>query len=136
MTDIQEIIKLLAPITLLITAIAGGLEAFSKSVETMEKLLSKSKPALRLLLLALTQIVPVGSIIWNFMYVAALDSERLTERVFFLLIVIYPTLLICAYEVFWGIGFYPRLYPASGDEQPAKSKAANRNRKNTKGNNL
>jgi hypothetical protein len=109
MIDIQELIKVLAPITLLITAIAGLLDAAIKSIELIEKLLSKLKPGFRILLLAITQIVPVGCVIWNFMYFAAIYSERLTEKVFFLLIVIYPTLLICSYEAFWGIRLYPKL---------------------------
>lgn len=109
MIDIQEIIKILAPITLLITAVAGLLNASINSVKLIEELLSKLRPGFRILFLTLTQIVPVGCVIWNFMYIAAIYSERLTERVFFLLIVIYPTLLICLYEAFWGIGFYPKL---------------------------
>lgn len=109
MIDIQEIIKFLAPITLLITAVAGLLDVTVKSVELIEKLLLKLKPGFRILLLALTQIIPVGCVIWNFMYIAAIYPERLTEKVFFLLIVAYPTILICLYETFWGIRFYPKL---------------------------
>ncbi len=122
MIDIQEIIKILAPITLLITAVAGLLNASINSVKFIEELLSKLRPGFRILFLMLTQIVPVGCVIWNFMYIAAIYSERLTERVFFLLIVIYPTILICLYEAFWGIGFYPKLLSRSKAIEPSADK--------------
>lgn len=117
MNDIQEIIKILAPITLLITAIAGLLNAIVKSAEIIEQLLSKLRPGFRFLLLGITQIVPIACVIWNFMYIAATYPERLTEKIFFLLIVLYPTLLICAYETFWGITFYPKLLSNSKDAE-------------------
>lgn len=123
MVDVQELIKILAPITLLITAIAGLLDAVIKSVELIERLLSRSKPVIGILLLTITQIIPVGCVIWNFMYFAAVYSERLTEKIFFLLIVIYPTLLICSYEAFWGIGFYPKLLSRSKIVQASMNKS-------------
>jgi hypothetical protein len=131
MIDIQEIIKILAPITLLITAIAGLLGVVIKFIEIIEILLSKFRPGFRILFLAMTQIVPVGCVMWNFMYFAAIYSERLTEKVFFLLIVIYPTLLICSYETFWGVGFYPRLLSISKIVEPSVNKSkSNQTRKN------
>jgi hypothetical protein len=132
MIDLQEIIKILAPITLLITTIAGLLDAAIKSVELIEKLLTKLRPGFRILLLTITQIVPVGSVIWNFMYFAAIYSERLTEKVFFLLIVIYPTLLICSYETFWGIGFYPKLLSSSKIVESSVSKSKSNRTHNNK----
>jgi hypothetical protein len=133
MIDIQEIIKILAPITLLITAIAGFLNAIIKSVEIIKKYLSQMQPGFRILFLTITQIVPVGCVIWNFMYFASIYSERLVEKVFFLLIVIYPTLLICSYEAFWGVSFYPKILSRSRTiESGASISKSNQHSKNKK----
>lgn len=131
MIDIQEIIKIIAPITLLITAIAGLLNVAIRFIKLIQELLSKLRPGFRFLLLTLTQIVPVGCVIWNFMYIAAIYSDRLTEKVFFSLIIIYPTLLICSYEAFWGIGFYPKwLSNLKIVEAPVNTSNSNQTHKN------
>lgn len=134
MNNIQEIIKSLAPITLLITAITGLLDVLIKLFYILEKYLPKLRPGFRILFLVLTQLIPVGCVIWNFIYFAAIYSERLTEKVFFLLIIIYPTLLISLYEYFWGVRFYPKLLSDLQVSEPKTSTLkSNRARNNNKG---
>lgn len=106
MNNIQAVVALLTPIAALIAMMVGVVTLINEIV----KLWSRLQTGNRRVLIFITQIIPVGSIIWYFLYFAASYSERLTERGFFLLLVIYPTLLICAYEIFWGTWLFPRLH--------------------------
>lgn len=120
MNDTQEIIKLLTLITTLVVITAGLLEAINKLLKQIGELW----PRFRILLLMITQVLPVGGVIWYFMYFAAIYSTRLIEKAFFFLLVIYPTLLISSYEIFWGVRFYPKLLSNSRFiEKPSLSKS-------------
>jgi hypothetical protein len=101
---IQEMIALLTPITLLITAVAGLLAAITSVSDHLGKLWPRLQTSLKGLLLLATQIVPIGMIIWYFMYWVVQYPGRFTEPVAFLLLVVEPTILIIAYE--W---LYPKL---------------------------
>lgn len=113
MKNIQELLNLLAPITGIIATIALLLDNIIKLSKSLKEILIGLRPGFKILLLLMIHILPVGGVIWYFMYYAAIYSERLIEKEFFLLIITYPTLLISLYEIFLGIRIYPKLFSAA-----------------------
>ncbi len=108
MPNLEDMLRILAPITAFLVAVAALLKAIVEIVKALKELKPSTK-YLKYLVIIATQIVPVGVVIWYFMYWAAENSGRLTEPVVFLLLVAESTMLISLYEFIWGVWFYPRL---------------------------
>lgn len=54
-------------------------------------------------------LAPHGFIIWSWMYVAAINSNRIREGQVFTSLIIQVTLLTSIYTFIWGKWFYPKL---------------------------
>ncbi len=109
MNSIQEIINILTPITSLLVLTILLIENVIKILNRLGELYKVIRP----LFVAIAHLLPIGSVIWYFMYIAAIYSDRLSEKLFFLLIVSYPTLLITLYEIFIGGKVYSKLQDVS-----------------------
>ena len=106
MNNLQDMLSLLtAPVLLLVALLTGIVQL----VKQIEELWSRLKPIIQYLLLFATQLIPIGMVIWYYMYWAIQYHSRFTEQAVFLLLVAEPTILIIAYEMFWGIWLYPKL---------------------------
>jgi len=116
--NLQDFVSLVGPITALLLALTALLDLVSKGQKPLAALWPGIRRGTWYLLLVASQVLPVGGVIWYFMYFAAMNPDRLTEKAFFLLLVTYPTVLIILFEVFWGIGFYPRLLSNSKPIEP------------------
>ena len=109
MNNLQDVLSLLPPITVSILIVVGLLTAVIKLIEQIKILWSNLKPAIKYLVLLVTQIIPTGIVVWYYMYWAVQYHDRFTEPVVFLLLIAEPTILIIVYEMFWGTWLYPKL---------------------------
>jgi hypothetical protein len=109
MNNIQDMFSLLPPITAWILLIVAFLTAIIKLIDKIIELWNRLIPAIKYLILLATQIVPVGMVVWYYMYWAVQYNDRFTDRAVFLLLVVEPTIIIIAYELFWGTWLYPKL---------------------------
>lgn len=107
--NLQDLLSLLPAITAPILLLVGLLTGIVQLFKQIEEIWSRLKPILRYLFLFATQLIPVGMVVWYYMYWAIQFHSRFTERVVFLLLVAEPTILIILYEIFWGIWLYPKL---------------------------
>lgn len=75
-----------------------------------------------------TVVIPQGLLIWYWMYIAVLNSNRIGENKVFIALIVQLTLLISIYTFCWGKWIYPKLKQwlekQSKDEQsrPQKDK--------------
>jgi hypothetical protein len=137
MTNLQEMISLLPPITTAVVVVIAFLAAVIQLIDKIAELWGKLKPLIQYLILLSTQILPVGAIVWYYMYWAVQYHDRFTDRGVFLLLISEPTLLIVIYEMFWGTWLYPKLATMKKppeekpDGEPAKpaAKPASKKRK-------
>jgi hypothetical protein len=109
MNNLKDIISLLSPITEYITIVIGLLYAIIKLIDQIKELWARLKPTIKYLVLLATQVIPVGMVIWYYMYWAVQYHDRFTDRGVFLLLVAEPTMLIIVYEMFWGTWLHPKL---------------------------
>ena len=91
--------------------IKAVLTAILAVLTTIAAILQLLKPALLIVLLAATVVVPNGGIIWFLMYKAAQNSDRIGEPAVFLSLVAQSTIVISIYTVVWGTLLYPK-YPS------------------------
>jgi membrane protein implicated in regulation of membrane protease activity len=67
------------------------------------------KPLAVLVICSATIVIPVGSVVWLFLYLAAENAARITESAVFLSLVGQSTALISLYVLAWTLLLYPRL---------------------------
>lgn len=67
------------------------------------------KPCVKILIFVGTQVIPISIIVWIMLYVAATNSDRLTEPSVFLSLIVQATMLISLYSIGWGMWIWPFL---------------------------
>lgn len=136
MNNFQDLLSLLPAITAPILLLVGLLTGIVQLFKQIEELWSRLKPILRYFFLFTTQLIPVGMVVWYYMYWAIQYHSRFTERVVFSLLVAEPTILIILYEMFWGIWLYPKLSSfVKREVNEQKSPIVNLNENQQKSNN-
>jgi hypothetical protein len=101
MTDLRDTLEEFKGILVAIVAILGAIAA----------LLRMLRPLIVCVLFLATVIVPSGSIVWFFMYVAAENSNRINESIIFLSLVAQLSAAVSLYTFLWGMWLYPSLKP-------------------------
>lgn len=96
-------------ITDLLKKIGEFFVVISAALVALGNFFKRLTPAIKLLALLASQVIPNGAIIWRFLYLAAENAARLTEPNIFLSMVGQELALILIYNLIWGIWLYPRL---------------------------
>lgn len=91
---------------LLIGAILGAILTLFK---TLADLFTFLKPFLSPMVFWGSILVPQGMIVWYWMYLAAINANRIAESRVFIWLVIQLTLLISAYTFAWSKWVFPKL---------------------------
>lgn len=126
MNNIQDMLSLLPPIITEVSIVVALLTVVIQLIEKSKELWSISRPATKYLLWLTTQVIPIGMVIWYYMYWAVEYSERFTEPGVFLLLIAEPTVIVVCYEVVWGTWLYPKILSLVGRSDYAQ-KSLNKN---------
>ena len=108
MANLRDTLEEFAEILLVIVAILTSIAALLKKLEVLKSLIVR---VLFCILFLATAVIPTGSIVWFFMYLAAENSNRIRESVVFLSLIAQLTAAVSLYVFLWGMWLYPRLKP-------------------------
>ena len=104
MFDWDELLKKIGTTGGILTGIVGILGAIAAIYKFL-------KPLLAILVFVGTIVIPNGFLVWNWMYAATSNANRLGETQVFNWLIVQLTFFVSAYTFCWGKWFYPRLAP-------------------------
>jgi len=102
MINSQDLLQQLA----IAAAILGAILALLKALADLIQFL---KPYFSPIIFLSSIIIPHGLIIWYWMYLAAINANRISEGMVFIYLIIQLTLLTSFYTFAWSKWLYPKI---------------------------